>query len=145
MKKILAAIFVLAAAAALHAEEGKGAVSRYQCVDLKGDKLWEAAVTTTPIIEEKDGFLTVEEGKGRYHGFKGITSRRYEMHFIKNKERLTPVSMSGKVFSESGKAVLELTQRFYPDRKEADYEVRNLLSGKEKKETVKYEGDIVNR
>ena len=144
MKKILAVIFMLAASAALYADEGKAGFSRYQCVDLKGKRLWESAVTIAPAKGEKDSYLIVEEGKGQYHGFDGITSRRYEMRFMENKECLTPVSMNEKVFSESGKLVLESTQRFYPARKEVECEVKDLLSGKEKKETLKYKGDIIN-
>jgi hypothetical protein len=144
MKRILAIVFMVAAATALYADEGKAEISRYQCTDLKGGKLWESTVTITPVLGEKDNYNLTEEGKGRYYGFDGITSRKSEMRYIENKEVLIPVSMKETVFSESGKTLLESTQKFYPDKKEVECEIKDPVKGREKKETLKYEGDIIN-
>ncbi|MFA5339903.1 MAG: hypothetical protein WC317_07145 [Candidatus Omnitrophota bacterium] len=144
MKKILAVIFMLAATSALYAEGGKTDTFRYKCVDVKGEKLWESNITVTPVKGEKDNYLMAEEIKGRYHGSDGITSRTREMRYIKNKERLTPLSMDEKVFSESGKPIRESAHRFYPDKRTVECEVKDLLTGKVKKKTLKYDGDIIN-
>ncbi len=145
MKKAMAVIFMLAAAASLHAvEEGKPEISRYKCVDMKGETLWESTVTITPVSGEKDNFNLTEEGKGRYYGFDGITSRKSEMRYMENKEVLIPIIMKETVFSGSGKPVLETTQKFYPDRKKVECTVKDLAKGEEKSKTLKYEGDIIN-
>ena len=145
MKKATVIIFMLAAAASLHAtEEGKAETSRYKCVDMKGETLWESAVTVSPVLGEKDNYILTEEGKGRYYGFDGITSRKSEMRYIENKEALIPVSAKETVFSESGKPVLESTERFYPDEKKVECTVKDLAKGEEKSKTLKYEGDIIN-
>ena len=66
------------------------------------------------------------------------------MRYIENKEALIPVSMKETVFSGTGKPILESTQRYDADKGEVECEVRDLLNGKDKKESFKYKGDIVN-
>lgn len=145
MKKMIVAVLMLAVAAVLHAGEGDVKTFRYKCVDMKGITLWESNITIAPAAGQgEDVYLMTEEIKGRYYGSDGITSRRREMRYIENKEQLTPLSMDEKVFSESGNLIRESTQRFYPDKKRVECTVKDLAGGKEKKESLRYDGDIIN-
>ncbi len=83
MKRALVFIAMLFAIAAssrsggtLSYAEDKNPVTRSQCSDLEGNKLWESRATTVPIAGKPGHFLLTEEGKGNYSGLKGITSNK---------------------------------------------------------------------
>jgi len=152
MKRALVFIAILLAMAASSRSGGtssraedKNPVTRSQCNDLKGNKLWESSTTTVPIAGKPGHFLLTEEGKGSYSGFKGFTSNKSEFEFISDGKRLEPVYLKRQVFSDGGKVIFEETETFDNDKGRVECEVKHLLKKENRKKAFNYKGDIVNQ
>lgn len=145
MKKALVFITILLVISVSSCAEDKVPVTRSQCNDLKGNKLWESSTTTVPIADKPGHFLLTEEGKGNYSGFKGFTSNKSEFEFISDGKRLEPVHLKRQVFSDVGKVIFEETQSFDNAEGRVECEIKHLLKKENKKKMFSYKGDIVNR
>lgn len=146
MKRIFLFILIgLSFYSLLRADDDKGVVSRHQCTDLKGKKLWEAAVTIVPVKGKNNTYLMIEEGRGDYYGFKGITSCRSEMYFLSDRDRLEPLEMKRTVSSEDGKVILEATQRFDREKREVECTVKSEAKGIRRREILRYKDEIINK
>jgi len=142
MKRALVFITILLAIAVSSRAEDKGPITRSQCNDLKGNKLWESTTTVVPVTGKPGHFLLTEEGRGNYGDFKGLTSNKSEFEFISDERRLEPVYLKRQVFSDDGEVIFEEAERF--DVGQVECEVKDLLKKEDKKEIFKYKGDIVN-
>jgi len=120
-------------------------ITRHKCTDLKGNFLWEAAVTITPSGSDPDTYILVEEGKGRFSGYKGESSRKSEMRFISKSGSIRPLEMKSSVFSPEGRLIAEAKQEFDPSGGSVACCARDLVKDTCRTRSFKLKGDTINR
>lgn len=137
----LLAALVLSSAAAL-ADDTE--VTRRVCTGADGRKLWEASVAIRPAGTGAGHYLMTEEIDGNYSAFKVRTVSKSELEYINDNKTLSPLYMKRHVVSEDGKALLEETQRYDPEKRTVDCVLKNSSRKAETKKTLRYKGEMIN-
>lgn len=146
MKRLRASVLLflpLVLCGAVHGDEAF--TTRHKCTDLKGNFLWEAAVTITPSDGDPYTYILVEKGKGRFSGYKGESSRKSEMRFISKSGSIRPLGMKSEVFSPEGRLIAETKQEFDPSGASVACCARDLVKGTCRTRSFKLKGDTINR
>lgn len=130
--------------APVHAEEAY--VTRYAASDTEGRVRWtaHADIVRAPGAGS-DSYVLTERGRGVLSGFKGKVSWEARLEFESIPDRVRPVLMENKVFSESGVQIFEEREEFDHSAGKARYSGKDLLHNRTRKGEYAFKGDIANR